>query len=357
MRALVLIAGLLAGCSDYKLNSGGPANQVGPDGGAAAGDGGAGDGGGDSGSQPPDDEQGDGGGGSSTDGGGDGGTDGGAVSDGRKIDVVILVDTAYWYDCYHPDLAAEVDGLVDALLDSGHDAAVAIATYDDYNVAGQWWAADGGLPYVLLQQLTTDRVRLHAASATLAMVWGGDGPGSGYEAVVQAMRGRGYDQNCNGSYDHDTDVRPFSASSSDAFGGSVTGLEDSGTPGTGTSAGVGFRTGAERVVVLNVQDSIRDTSYGHDIPSGACPGVASESGAASALTGIGAHMVGVNAYEFSDIDSTPQDQLRTLASDTSSLWDADGDGRKNDLAVLSSGWEWPATSDLTRAIFQVSGIE
>ncbi len=270
-----------------------------------------------------------------------------------KVDVVLIVDVAYVYDCYHADVALHTNDLVTALLGSGADVAVAIATFDDYQVDGEWFAAWGGLPYVLVQQMTTDLGRLQSAASGLALEWGGDGPGTGLEAIAQAAGGDGYDQNCNGRFDSTTDIRPFNARGSDAFGGGATGSADSGTPGTGTRAGVGWRDNSKRVVVVLAENAFRDRNEGHETPSGACTPMATLSGAASEITAIDAKFLGVNAYEFQDIDPLLQEQLEELARSTTSKIDADSDGARDDLAVLAGSWDWPATDVVMRAIFDL----
>lgn len=272
-----------------------------------------------------------------------------------KIDVVLLVDVAYFYDCYHADLALRTSELLTALFSSGADVAVAIATYDDYQVENEWFAAWDGVPYALEQQLTTDTSRLQSVASGLELAWGGDGPGSGYEAVVQATAGLGYDQDCDRAYDASTDVKPFEKDRGDAFSGNVNGTADGTVPGTGTTPGVGFRTGSSRVVILLAENTLRDRGENHEVPSGACPGVAGRSDAVSALRGAGAKFLGVNAYEFQDMDTALQEQLEDLASSTGSQIDADQDGARDDVAVLSGSWDWPATSMLVDAIWDLTG--
>jgi hypothetical protein len=275
------------------------------------------------------------------------------VPDG-KIDIVLLIDEAYVYDCYHADLPGSTDALVNALFDSGANVAVAIAIYDDYQVSGEWFAAADGLPYQLKQQITTDRSRLLSAATTLALEWGGDGPGSGIEAIVQATGGDGYDQDCDGRFDATTDVEPFNARSSDAFGGSAAGSAATSTPGTGTRPGVGFRDGSKRVVVLLAENTLRDRGESHEFPTGSCAAATTIPAAVSALGTVDAKFLGVNAYEFQDIDTALQGQLEEIARSTSSQIDADADGARDDLAVLSGSWDWPATAVLTRAIFDLA---
>jgi hypothetical protein len=270
------------------------------------------------------------------------------------MDVMLLIDVAYFYDCYHADLPVNTDALVAALLTSGADVNVGIATYDDYQVEGEWFAAWGGLPYKLEQQLTNDRSRLQTASSGLELEWGGDGPGTGLESIVQVMSGLGYDQDCDGNFDSDTDIRPFDARAGDVFGGSVSGSEVTSTPGTGTENGVGWRTGATKIVVVFAENALRDREEGHEIPSGTCTAVGTRSAAIDKLQEGEAKFLGINAYEFQDKDDTLERQLEDLARSTSSRIDSDADGAQDDTAVLSGSWDWPATAVIVSAIWDLA---
>lgn len=313
----------------------------------------------DSGDDPVTDTDEDSGGDNEDSGGGtvddsDGGDSGTPDVPSGKIDVVLLVDVSYFYDCYHADLAVEGSALVTALLSSGADVAVAIATFDDYQVEGEWWAGWDGLPYSLEQQLTTDQSRLQSVTSRLELEWGGDGPGSAYEALVQATEGNGYDQDCDGSLDATTDIQPYRSSSTDAFGGGAGSARDGSTPGTGATAGVGFRDNSTRIVVLLTENAIRDRALGDSLPSGSCPSGAGKADAIAAINAAGAKFLGVNAYEFQDEDTNLQGQLEDLANGTSSRIDADSDGAEDDVAVLSGSWDWPETSVIVTAIWDLA---
>ena len=278
----------------------------------------------------------------------------GEVPDG-KVDVVLLIDIAYWYDCYHADLPVVTNDLVNALFGSGADVAVAIATYDDYNVEGEWYNAFSGVPYLLVQQLTTDIPRLQSSTSGLELEWGGDGPGTGFEAVVQAATGLGYDQDCSGRFESNDDIRAFNATSGDAFGGRENGSASASVPGTGPNPGVGFRQDSKRVVLVFAENVIRDRDLGHGMPPNACPGAASSLDAAQAIRAADAKVLGVNVYEFQADDPQLQNQLLDFASATDSRIDADGDGAKDDPAVLSGSWDWPPTTTLVDAIWDLAG--
>ncbi len=292
----------------------------------------------------------DGGSGSDDTGGGElPGTD---VPEG-KIDVVLLIDGAYWYDCYHADLAVNTAALVDALFDSGADVGIAIASFDDYYVDGEWYTAWEGHPYTLNTQLTTDRSRLHSAAAGLSLEWGGDGPGDGYEALVQAAAGNGYDQDCDQKDDAATDIAPFRKSGGDAFSGNVGGQYDSSVSGSGDEGGIGLRANSKRIFVLITENGMREAKYGDPMPKNPCPDGADKGDAVGALQAIDARFLGVNAYEFWDEDDKPQEQLEALATTLGSKIDKDGDGQKDDLAVFGQDWNWPATAVLVDAVWQL----
>ncbi len=343
MRALPLF--LLAGCSDYNVSGDNkPTKGRNQDDTHTVDTGASQD------SVPTDTT--DSGGDTVTDSGGDSGT----VEEPPKgkIDVVLLIDVAYWYDCYHADLAVEGAALINALMGSGANIAISVATFDDYNVDGQWYTAYGGLPYIMKQQLTTDTGLLLSAVSGLELVWGGDGPGTGFEAIAQATKGDGYDQDCNGNYDAAYDIKPFNQRGSDAFNGGVKGTANSGTPGTGTIPGAGWRDGSTRVVVAFAENAFRDRDEGHAFPVGSCAAVNTGSATIAALGSIGAEFLGVNAYEFQDEDPVLQRQLEAIANGTHSKIDADADGAIDDVAVLSGSWDWPATSVLVAAIWDVA---
>lgn len=271
-----------------------------------------------------------------------------------KVDVMLIIDIAYWYDCYRVDLAVDGGQLVDALFDSGADVAVGVATYDDYMVDGEWFQAWAGYPYVLTTQLTTDRSRAKNAMTSLEFQWGGDDAGDGYEAIVQAAEGLGYDQDCDGKYDEYYDIRPFKQKSSDAFGGGVSGLDDNSATGSGDNPGVGWRDNSKRVIAVFAENLMRDRNEGHTVPSGACPGAASRADAESGIRAVQAKFLGVNAYEYQSEDPRLQEQLEAIASNTGSKIDADGDGSEDDLAVLSGSWDWPATPVIVKAIWDLA---
>lgn len=270
-----------------------------------------------------------------------------------KIDVALVIDIAYLYDCYRANLPVVTAALVDALFDSGADVAIGAVSYDDYFVDDEWYTAWEGYPYTMVQQLTTDRATAKASMNTLELEWGGDDQGDGHEALVQVASGLGFDQDCNGRYDNYYDIKPFKSSGADAFGGGAGGVYSAAVPGTGPNPGIGWRDGSKRVVVLVIENDIRDSSWGDEMPRG-CPGAATRGDAVAALKAADIEFLGINAYEYQSEDSRPQDQLESLATSMGSKIDADGDGSRDDLAVLGGSWDWPATPKIVSAIWDLT---
>ncbi|MDP6934162.1 MAG: hypothetical protein QGG40_14650, partial [Myxococcota bacterium] len=263
-----------------------------------------------------------------------------------KVDVFIVLDTAYSYSCYHPDLPSFIEDMVDAVFPAYDNAAVGFGTYDDYTD----WAATGGHPFKLRHQVSTDQNSVKLAAAGQSMVYGGNGYGSAYEALFQSVTGVGYDNSCDGTYDDSTDIQPFIPDSTDAFEGSAMGSYDDTIGGTGDVPGVGWRTGANKVVILAADNTIRDPDSGHDVPSAGCfdpPGLAK---AAEAAIEANIKVLGVNVYEYQSSDNTLQQQLEDLAVASDSFLDRDGDGTYDDPAVLYGSWDWPSTSEVTGAL-------
>jgi hypothetical protein len=274
------------------------------------------------------------------------------VFDNVKVDIFLLVDTAYSYSCYHPNIPDFVAQLIEHLLLVYEDLALGIGAYDDYAYSS--WAASGGLPFKIVHQMSTDGESILEAAEDLRMVYGGDALGSAYEALYQAATGIGYDQNCNGGFDSVSDVQPFLASSDDAFDGAAGQTCDVEVEGTGLNPGVGFRTGSLPVFMLASDNEMRDPDQGDEVPPGACPGAVGSSDAVSAIRALNAKVLGINVYEYWSSDNTLLYQLTDLAEATNSYIDADDNGTKDDPAVLYGSWNWPPISDVVDAMWDLA---
>ena len=269
-----------------------------------------------------------------------------------KVDIFLLVDTAYSYSCWHPDIPSFVDQLVTELFGRYDNMALGFGIYDDYNMSG--WSSSGGTPFRIAHQISTDADGIRSAASGMYMTYGGDAQGSGYEALYQAATGQGYDQACDGSFDSSTDILPFESDSSDAFSGSGGMSYDDGVEGTGPHPGVGFREGALPVFFFAADNRVRDPDAGDSMPSSSCSPPATFDMAMDAINEIGGKVLGINVYEYWSSDSTLQSQLTEIAEATTSYIDRDGDGAKDDPAALYGSWDWPAVSTVVDALWDLA---
>ena len=197
--------------------------------------------------------------------------------------------------------------------------------------------------------ISTNHDSVKSAAERLRMEFGGSDEGSAYEAIYQAIWGAGYDQDCDGAFDGSTDIQPWHTDESDAFGGVVPGLDNE-FPADGSRRGVGWREGATHIVIYSVDNIIRDTAMGSELPAGTCGAPATVETVAQAMAVTDTRLLGINVYEWQGSDPRPQQQLEALAVATESYIDADGDGLYDEPAVLAAGWNWPAMSEVMHAV-------
>ena len=268
------------------------------------------------------------------------------------VDIFLLVDTAYSYSCYHPRIPDFLEQLVEHLLLVYDDLALGFGVYDDYRQAG--WAAADGVPYKMVHQISTDGDSILEEAAHHNMSYGGDAAGSGWEALYQAATGIGYDHNCDTTFDSTSDIKPFLAEETDAFGGECGQSFDEEVEGTGKRKGVGFRPGSLPVFMIAADNHIRDEAQGDPLPEGACHGAATFDDAVSSIRGLRAKSLGINVYEYWSTDDTLLDQLTELAVATGSYIDKDDNGSKDDPAVLFGSWNWPPIEDVVDALWDLA---
>jgi len=282
-------------------------------------------------------------------------TEGNYTLDLMRLDVFAIVDTAYSYSCYHPDIPTFINNLVNQLFVTFDDLAIGFGAYDDYvSSSGSSWTASGGRPFQINHLISTDESSIKSASSSLSMIYGGDGYGSAYEAAYQAITGVGFDDACNGSFDAPEDVLPFLSDGDDAFGGTGGESYDSSVVGVGENAGVGWRNGSSRIVLLAADNTIRDANDGHDMPTNTCYEPASYEATVEAALENDVKIVGINVYEYQYSDSTLQNQLEKFVGATESYIDQDGDGDEDDPAVLFGDWNWPDINDVVSAIWDLA---
>ncbi len=275
------------------------------------------------------------------------------ILDEYQLDIFVLLDTAYSYSCYHPNLQEFIEDLVDRLFAEFEDLALGFGTYDDYRW-GIDWTASSGHPYEMVQQVTTNETLVLNAARGQAMVYGGDDEGSAYEALYQAATGHAYDQVCDHIFQDQIDVKPFVSSEDDAFDGKVRGTYRADIEGSGDRGGSGFRAGSSPIFILTADNTIRNAENGHEVPTGTCDQIASFDMATQAVNELHARILGVNVYEYQSYDDTLQQQLVDLALATGSFIDSDDDGAKDDPAVLFGSWQWPDLDLIVDALWDMA---
>lgn len=250
----------------------------------------------------------------------------------RAADVVFVLDTTESMRPLIDATARELAAIVDALADALPRATYGAASYDDFAFEPLGDPATDR-PFTLHHQQTLDVDSVQRAIAAMSVMGGGDVTESGMEALYQALTGAGYDQDCDGEFDEDADVLPFSPNGGDAFGGTAPGSQVPGVPGTGKSGGSGFNGGSLPIVVYGTDTLMRDPARGHQTPGG-CPGEADHAAVLEAARRLGARLVAVAVGELNDLR---YEQMAALATGTGSLVDLDGDGLEDPLVLAWDG--------------------
>lgn len=267
-----------------------------------------------------------------------------------SLDVAFVLDDTAYNTTTRRGLADAMGDILDALSAEGDNFGYAFAAFEDY-ASASYGTAGYDLPYRMEQQITDSPAAIEAAIDGLGTRSGGDLTNSTHEALYQTLTGAGYDMDCDEEYDSRADVKPFIADPGDPFGGTGGQSYDASDDFAGYSGGVGFREGAQPMVVYFAYSYLRDpesgsTTYGGS--PGGCPMDASESDVVSAATELGAYLIGVASR-----GSRGTDQMETLAKDTESLGDTDGDGRDDDPMVL----EWDGTDGDELLDFILTGVD
>lgn len=245
----------------------------------------------------------------------------------EKGDIGFLIDTTGSMQGTIDAITGEFAQIVGDIAAAIPDARYGVATHDDYNFGGM--GNTGDLPFRLEQAITDDIGRVQNVLVGITRDDGADITESSIEAVFQAMSGGGYDQNCDVTFDADTDVRPFLSATTDPFGG-IGGQHYDPGGGGGQLGGMGFREDALPILVYATDAPMRDSAV-DPTPAG-CPGDASLADAAGATVALGGYLIGV---EVDNGDGeTPIPQMLDLAGATGSFADTDGDGAADDPLVF-----------------------
>ena len=245
-----------------------------------------------------------------------------------------------------------------ALSETFEDVAGAAAQFDDY-AFGSMGSAGIDLPFGFIIGVSTDFEAVEDAVRTMALHSGADGPESAIEAYYQGASGAGYDQNCDGSYDSQTDVKPFLADSSDPFGGTGGEHYDPTTVGVGLRGGFGFRDYSLPVILLATDNLMRhpSASGSHSATPGGCPIDADMSDVVAALDDLGGYVITVDVTNGSSWG--PKNEAEELARLTGSMVDLDGDGVLQELVIGlnqgSSGYEDAFAEKIVTTVDQLVG--
>ncbi len=251
----------------------------------------------------------------------------------QEGDIVFVIDTTGSMSATAHAIAAEFTDIVDELEDVLPAAQFGVGTHDDY--AYGIMGAPPDKPFEMRQQITEDvDVMLDQLNA-IPIHGGGDGPESGMEALYQAASGAGYDQDCDGTYDTSTDVKPFIATPDDPFGGGGGQFYDSTDDSTGELGGFGFNDYALPIIIHATDNFLRDPENGYPTPGG-CPQDAGFTDVVNAVGELGAYLIEVSTQSTLGIP-----QMEDLAAATGSTADTDGDGIANDLLV----YDWFGSDD------------
>jgi hypothetical protein len=264
----------------------------------------------------------------------------------NKLDVAFLLDTTGSMGATANAVADEYTGIVAELDETVGDAAYGFATFDDYNFALMGSSVDR--PFILHQQITTDRMLVQDALNAVVIHSGGDIEESSMEGLYQGLTGAGYDQENDGYYNADTDVRPFISDPSDIFGGSAASTNIPSTPGAGTIGGYGFREGSLPVIVYATDAYMRDPHDGYAYPPTANR-AAGRMDVIDAVESCAARLIGISTQS-----SLPLPQMEQLAYATGSLYAADSDGIIDDPLALT--WTGSSSAFRTTVVDAIQGM-
>ena len=246
-------------------------------------------------------------------------------------DVAFLIDTTCSMSGTANAMASEFSSIVTGLGSLIPDAEYGFATYDDYAYASYGSSWSGDKPFILRQQVTDNIAAVQAQLTGVPIHSGADGPESSMEALYQGALGGGYDQNCNGSYNADTDVKPFIATEDDPFSGTGGQSFSATSSGGGEIGGFGFRDYALPVMVYATDNYLRDPEAGYGVPGG-CPLDAGQTDVVDAFADLGGYTIGVMTSSWGG-GGLPQ--MEALAEATGSIADTDSDGSADDLLVFT----------------------
>jgi len=166
-----------------------------------------------------------------------------------------------------------------------------------------------------------------------------DGVDGGIEAISQALFGPGYDMNCDGRFDERADVRPWSASPTDPFGGRAADQRSLLGEGSGDLPGLGRRPYAMPIIVYSSTTAIV-TDWGGPLdrlpegsdPTPGCPAPLQSTQVARRLDELGGKVV---LYDYAGLMHNIG--VSRFVEVFDAYGDLDGDGEADDPLVIRGG--------------------
>lgn len=266
----------------------------------------------------------------------------------RRADLVLLLDTTTSMSAAIGPAITDLIDVSETLASDLVDPRLGVARFQEY--AAQPMSSGRDVPFKLEQQLTNDIDKLTAAIRSVTVdprAGNRDWPEAAIEGMYQAMTGKGYDLQCDGSFDPSTDVLPFLSAPSDPFAGAAGQGYRPGDPSTGLGGGMGFRPRATPVLIVVTDAELRDPDDGYAVPGG-CPTEAGSDLLISEMNARGAKVIGLALNE------RPVPQFETLGTATDSFADLTGDGAPDSLVFDYTPGDVATRAKLVTAVTELS---
>jgi Putative metal-binding motif/Prenyltransferase and squalene oxidase repeat len=175
-----------------------------------------------------------------------------------KVDVFLLFDDTGSFAGIVPQVTTIFSQLVSQLQTALPQVSFSfgVGRFEDYGGPGSSFSGEftTGRPFTLNQPLITPDVAnftplINAALSRSAPGFGGDGPESNIEALMQVATGRGFDGDGNASLLNSGVAGAALTQTSPGASGDVPPFSSNVAPASGTLGGVGFRAGALHLVL------------------------------------------------------------------------------------------------------------
>jgi hypothetical protein len=215
----------------------------------------------------------------------------------NEVDIALLLDGTQSY--VNP--AQIVKGIFNDLLPAiqaalpGADLAFGVAEFKDFGGPGSIYSTDlaTSRPYILVQPMVTVSTAAAADASLNSLIgtalsatfpgFGGDTPEADIEALYQLATGAGFDGNGNGSTLDSGQAGSISAASNPGSSGDVPPFSSNVGLTSGSLGGIGWRPGAEHIVILATDTAPVASFAGTSIPA--------------TITGLGGVSVPSTAFE------------------------------------------------------------